>query len=154
VEYSRHRTEFTLSSANLDGQQTYEVYFRISKEVDCIEVTLLTHIPVDDFTDRHRVIRTYYLVERLISIRSLPGEEKVESTIMARNYDIQWDTTRTVDICTREDTPLLKLHPSHLYRIRFTPFHEDSFTTFITIKSDCEITFYEKRPEPLERTVE
>ncbi len=138
----------------MDGQKTFEVYFRIGKKVDCIEVTVLTHIPVDDFTDRHKVIRTYFMVERLIRIQSLPGAEKVESTIMAQNYDVQWDTSRTVDICTKEETPLQRLHPSHLYRIRFTPFHEGSFTTIITVKSDCEIHFIQEQPETIELTVD
>jgi len=136
-------TQLTLSKDLIDSGRTYELYFRLEKEVRCIEVNLVCSVLKNQFTGERMMISSCYLVERVIDIRSF---SKIKADYMfseiGRNYDENWNCNRTTRICSSRKDPIRTFSPDSLYRIRLTSFNSADFDYRLMVKADTRIKFF------------
>lgn len=82
-------------------------------------------------------INTYYIVEKLVDISRYKAEKKSMFYEIGRNFDLRWNASPLVVLCTDASDPLKKLDPG-LYRIRFTGLTSSNFYYRVEIYSAQE----------------
>ncbi len=131
------------SRDSIDGTPTYQVYFSIKKNEQCIKISVLSDMKDDTIHS----LRTAFIVEKVINVTPFTTSKnrKLEYSQLGRNYDSNWDITREISICGENIDPIKTLSPGW-YRIRFSAFSDRAYVTAITIYSNNGIRFNNSLP--------
>lgn len=133
------------SPDSLDRAQTYEVYFKPDKPVSCMMIGLTGRQNEQGLTGTSRPLKIFFMVDRLVDIsRYGKNDTKFVHTELAKNYNKDWEQTREISLCSKENDPMMQVNSGSRYRIRFTTFTSGKYEYTVTFKSDCQITFWEQ----------
>ena len=131
------------SRIKMDNHPTYEVYFTLEKDTNCIGVEINTNFKRDEFTNKMVKIRTFFVVEKKMGLDKFAQRQKEVYTTLGKNYTDTWRRKQRIVICTNKLDPLKQLTGKSIYRIRFTTFKEASygFTVAIQLKANVKILY-------------
>jgi len=139
------RSSAAITAEPIDRYETYQVFFTLEKAVPAISVSVSADYVSDIFgTKKSR--RTYFIVEKRVTIPRRGGAANAIFVELGRNFDADWNREKDILIASDPTRPFHSLNPSDLYRVRFTAFAREPFEFTITVKADCGVAFVEKRP--------
>ncbi len=133
--FKKSTSDNLISDKKIDTGKTYEIYFSLKKNEDCIKVAVISKV-MDEATFSEKIIRTFFVVEKNIDISGFRKSNKKRIFFeLARNFNDSWDREKDVTICSSEADPIKKLSKG-IYRIRFSVFRETDFNFEISIHSE------------------
>ncbi|MDY6968343.1 MAG: hypothetical protein SVR08_06785 [Spirochaetota bacterium] len=130
-----------ISKAEIDRDRTYEIYFYIDIEEECIKIDISSQF-FDRIYKKNIFLKTYFIVERAIDSSKFKnkGVKGYFFSELGRNFNNDWKIKKGLVICSSQDNPLQKLNKG-IYRIRFTVFKKTNFNYTIDIFSNNKIDF-------------
>ncbi len=128
----------------IDTGKTYEVFFVINEDEECIKVNI-NAIYMDEVAQTEMSAKTYFIVEKAVDISRFGDAKKRMFTELGRNFDFSWNRERDALICSSESDPIKKLKKD-IYRIRFTIFRDEEFGYEVNIQSENNIVVQEGYP--------
>lgn len=134
------------SDDKIDRWKTYEIFFKLSKDEECININLSSQI-FDEAINKNINFKTYFIVEKAVDISKFISDKKIVYSEIGNNFDNSWNTKQEIEIRSSEMDPIKKLKNSSTYRIRFTTFRDLNFNFSILIFSKNSITLTEKKPD-------
>ncbi|MFC1671108.1 hypothetical protein ACFL20_12025 [Spirochaetota bacterium] len=130
------------SKEKIDNETTYEVYFKLQKQVECIKVIISSSYEADKFYHKRKYRKVYFVVEKVINLSHFNKLEKKNTFFeLGKNYNKDWFSRSEIIICSPVENPIMKLDEKSNYRIRFTTFSAGQSDLRINIKANCKITF-------------
>lgn len=140
--------ELKESKHKIDAGKTYEIFFTIEKDVQCLRAAVTSATLQDRFTHKSKPIKTFFIIERMIDISGYSGsKEGFEYTEIDRNFDSSWDRKQNITICSSDTDPLKKINSTSVYRIRFCNYLSDESNFNIRINADTKITILTELPK-------
>ncbi len=141
----RHVAHHEGSSLNTEKSEqkiangaTWQLFFTLKKPEKCIKMVFSSKMLIQTLKEPlSSEINTYYIVEKLVDISRYKGEKQNMLYEIGRNFDLRWNASPLVVLCTDAADPLKKLDPG-LYRIRFTGLTSSNFYYRIEIYSAQE----------------
>ena len=119
----------------IDKTPTYELYFNLAENTQCIDVTVIA----EDKNEKR--VRCAFILESKVDLSYYTSKPlKPVYTEIARNYDFNWRMQTTVNVCTSATDPLKKLNKGS-YRLRISAFSGNYFTFTIDISSPVPVEF-------------
>ena len=132
----------TRAAESIDGYVTREVFFTLSKKVDCITVKASAEYIPYRFAEEKKVARVFFIFERLVDMSRYGKENARVFTELGKNFSNRWGRQRSVTVCSSPRLPLQRIDKKSIYRIRFTTFIEGTFDYTITVFSDTPVRFF------------
>jgi len=145
----RHKNTRTGSSEESEkaepkiaGDSTYQVFFNLRKEEKCVKIVFASRIRETTLKKTFiRDVNTYFIIEKIVDIDRFKTDSKTIFYEIGRNFDLRWNISNTMVICTDDADPYRKLDAG-LYRIRFSSLRAPSFIYVLDIYSNNEpVTF-------------
>ena len=134
-----------MTGDRIDTGKTYEVFFVINEDEECIKVNV-NAVYMDDAAQSDMSARTFFIVEKAVDISRFGDQKKkVFFTELGRNFDLSWNRDRDALICSSEADPIKKLKKD-IYRIRFTTFRDEEYSYEVNVQSENKITIEESYP--------
>jgi hypothetical protein len=143
--FTGNTTSEVESKDKIDNWKTFEIFFNLNNNEDCIKVNLSSEI-YDEILNKNIPIKTYFIVEKAIDISKFSLDKKSMFSEMGRNYDYNWNTRLEINICSSETDPIKTLNKNNNFRIRFTVFRDINFKYTVKIFSNQLISITEKNP--------
>jgi len=132
------------SPDSIDRAITYEIYFRPEKPLRCMMIGLTAAYNDQGLSGKSKPLRIFFMVDRLIDVtRYGKTENRFVHTEMAKNYNNDWEQTKEITLCSRDNDPMMQIENNSRYRVRFTSFTSEKFDYILTFKSDVKITIWE-----------
>jgi hypothetical protein len=130
------------SKEEIDGSESYMVYFKLGKAVDSIRIGMNSEY-VADILGTKKTLELYFIVEKAIPAEHFKNiKTRYLFTEIGKNFDItDWTRGKEITIVSEKGSPLKALEDGPAYRIRFTAFSTESLDFMINIEADCEVTF-------------
>lgn len=125
----------TRSKELIDKTPTYEVYFDLPENAQCIDISVIAQ-------DKNgKRVRCGFILESLVDVSKFP-KRPVQSvyTEIARNFDINWRFQSNIYVCSDENDPLKRLNKGN-YRLKISAFSNNFFTFTVDIKSAVPVEF-------------
>jgi hypothetical protein len=133
------------SKEKIDNWKTYEIFFTLNGNEDCIKLNLSSDI-YDAVINKNTTIKTYFIVEKAIDISKFSLDKKSMFSEIGRNYDYNWNTKQEFDVCSSKSDPIKTLNKNNNFRIRFTVFKDINFKYAINIFSNQSVIITDKNP--------
>jgi hypothetical protein len=149
-EFIGSKADFQRSQDPIDNTETYEVYFTLDKPAACIHFSIIVKVFQDEFSQKERVIRSYYTIDRMLDISGYHSKEKLTFTLLGKNFTDQWETRRSQKVCRSQKNPTHIFIPQGVYRIRFYPNTASPFSVYIAAKSNSSIKIWKDYPAALQ----
>ncbi len=133
----------TRSKEEIDGSETYMVYFRLAKSVDSVRISMISEY-ITDILGTKKTLESYFTVEKAIPAEHFKNlKTRYFFTEIGKNFDItDWTRVKEITIVSEKGSPFKALEDGSVYyRIRFTAFSKESLDFTIKIEADCEVTF-------------
>ena len=134
------------SDEKIDRWKTYEIFFKLSKDEECININFSSQI-FDEAINKNINFKTYFIIEKAVNISKFISDKKIIYSEIGRNFDNSWNTKQEIEICSSEMDPIKKLKNSSTYRIRFTTFRDLNYNFTILVFSKNTITLTEEKPD-------
>jgi len=132
----------TRAAESIDGYVTRELFFTLSKKVNCITVKATAEYTPYQFAKEKKIARTFFILERLVDLSRYGQKNARVFTELGRNFSDRWGRQRSVTVCTSLRLPLQRIDSKSVYRIRFTTFLKGTFDYTITVFSDTPVRFF------------
>ncbi len=143
-EYINSSEKIKQSKDKLEEAPAYEVYFTLDRTVECISVSLETaSLPVK-FTEESNPIKSFFIVEKIMEIKSGSNKGRTAYIQTGRNYNSRWEVHNPVKICGNTTDPVSRLGGS-VFRIRFTTFDTKPVYFTVTVYTETGVKF---SPDP------
>ncbi len=126
-----------LSKEKIDNHPSYEAYFTLEKDEECIKITVLAKntAVISAYVDP--TVRASFVLEKAIDVsRFNPRGGRIVYAEIGRNFDASWKSERETVVCSVKDDPLKKLTPGP-YRIRLSVFQAKEFGFSIAIATNA-----------------
>lgn len=126
------------SDQKIATDTTWQLFFTLKKPEKCIKIVFSSVMKVETLKEPIKSeINTYFVVEKIVDISRYKTEKKSIFYEIGRNFDLRWNASPLVVLCTDEADPLKKLDQG-LYRLRFTGLKSTNFHYRVEIFSAQE----------------
>jgi hypothetical protein len=126
----------------IDRFETHEFYITIKKSEQCIKFDLIGFLPSESIAGGEEQVPIFWIFDRIVHGT---GKHAVYSEII-RNFDSEWRSLSTTQICSSIEKPLEQLDPG-LYRMRITIFKLSPYRIEFGISSNEPIFVSTYKPE-------
>jgi len=140
--YNSSSKNLTVSTDKIDKYKTYEIYFTFPQKIECATLSISSKYISDRIDNKKKLIKTYFILERMIDIRNFNKNKSYSFTELERNFDLEWKRKHLIIICNKREDPIYKLQPGYLYRIRFTAFLNRETEFIISLTSPRKVTYF------------
>jgi len=145
---SRPSESLPISKEMIENEITYELYFTLEKNADCIKIDILSSATVNEFSGKKESLKTFFIAEQIIDVSKFSNEKtKYIYSEMGRNFDQGWERKKDITICTDKNDPISALKSSTPYRLRFSNFQKLRCDFEVNVQADCRVFYHEKIPE-------
>lgn len=126
-----------LSKEKIDNHPSYEAYFTLEKDEECVKITVLAKNTAVMSAYVDPTVRASYVLEKAIDVsRFNPRGGRIVYAEIGRNFDVNWKSERETVVCSVKGDPLKKLTPGP-YRIRLSVFQAKEFGFSIAIATNA-----------------
>lgn len=143
-EYINSTGNLKQSKEKLEDAPAYEVYFTLDKTVECISVSLETVSVPRKSTEDSVPVKSYFVVEKLMELKSGTGRILKTYIQNGKNYNSRWEVHNPLKICGNTADPVSRLGAS-VFRIRFTTFDTKHVYFTVTVYTETGVKF---SPDP------
>lgn len=130
----------------IDRGKTHETHILLKGESPCIKFSISGLNYPDPFTKKSKSIKTFYAVDRLVSIENFKKKNRFVYSPQLVNFDKNWNSTNETELCGSSDDPIGKIRDGDIYRIRITTFRMDNYTFQIEVSADADFIFSDEIP--------
>lgn len=143
----RQSETLSLSAERIENEETYEIYFTLEKESECIKIDIISSAVFNEFTGKRESLRTFFIVEQLMDLARF-GDQKMKNFFseIGRNFDLNWERKRDIALCTDKNDPLEILKSGRVYRIRFSNFQKQRSDFEVRVQADCRVLYHDRIP--------
>jgi hypothetical protein len=127
------------SEKTLDGQETRELFFRLTSPEPCVLVSIKGSEPSGLVTGGTKEIKLYFVIEREINM-----PKQTVYIEIGRNFNRAWEQTTLVRLCTDTSDPVQRLEKG-AYKIRISSFENRPYEVQLAASANHKVTFSPKK---------
>ena len=125
-----------VSAQKGDFTVSYEIYLSLAQPEKCLDIGISARRSGGEHSYVKETLKVFFIVERAVNVSQFRlRNNPFIFTEIGRNFDLNWESVKSIWVCTSKTDPLKKLDAG-VYRLRFSMLSAAEFDFEIRVLSN------------------